>query len=67
MFLDWLTSAETQTALNQRFGVAPMHPDADDSAALVPNEQRAYSRVWTAQPFGDEIRNQFIENVALEM
>ena len=67
VFLDWLTSAETQTALNQRFGVAPMHPDADDSAALVPNEQRAYSRVWTAQPFGDEIRNQFIENVALEM
>ena len=66
LFMSWVSSAETQTKFNQVFGAAPMHPDADDSFALVPNAMRANSRNWTANPFGEEIKQAFIENVALE-
>lgn len=66
VFMNWVSSAETQTRFNEVFGAAPMHPDADDSNALVPNEMRAYSTVWPGNPFNTEIRQAFIENVALE-
>ena len=66
VFINWVSSAETQTTFNQVFGAAPMHPEADDSAALVPNEMRVNSRNWPQNPYGDEIINAFIENVALE-
>ena len=66
VFVNWVSSAETQTTFNKVFGAAPMHPNADDSFALVPNAQRANSRNWPANPFGSEITKAFIENVALE-
>ena len=66
VFMNWVSSAETQTRFNQVFGAAPMHPEADDSFALVPNEMRVNSRNWPANPFGSEITSAFIENVALE-
>lgn len=66
VFMNWLISAETQTTLNEVFGAAPMHPDADDSKALVPNEMRKYATVWPGNPFNTEIRQAFVENVALE-
>lgn len=66
LFMSWVTSAETQTTFNQVFGAAPMHPEADDSFALIPNEMRANSRNWPGSPFGSEITASFIENVALE-
>ena len=66
VFLHWVASAETQTTFNTVFGAAPMHPDADDSNALVPAAQRAFSTNWPPNPFGAEVTKAFIENVALE-
>ena len=66
VFMNWISSAETQTKLNQIFGAAPMHPDADDSKSLVPNEMRQFSRIWPGNPFNTEIRQAFVENVVLE-
>ncbi|MEO1677301.1 MAG: extracellular solute-binding protein [Pseudomonadota bacterium] len=66
VFMNWVSSAETQTTFNEVFGAAPMHPDADDSNALVPNEMRAFQTIWPGNPFNTEIRQAFIENVALE-
>lgn len=66
VFINWLTSAETQTMFNQTFGTAPMHANADDSAALVPNEQRVYQTQWAVKPYRDELEKKFIEEVILE-
>ena len=66
VFMNWLNSAEVQTKLNEVFGAAPMHPDADDSKALVPMAMRAYSVVSPGNPFNTELRASFVENVALE-
>ncbi len=66
VFMNWVSSAETQTVFNEVFGAAPMHPDADDTNALVPNEQRQFSTNWPGNPFNTELRTAFIENVALE-
>lgn len=66
VFVNWLTSAETQSMFNREFGTAPMHADADDSFALVPNEQRAYRTSWGSKPFIDDVVNAFIDNVILE-
>ena len=65
VFISWLTSAETQAEFNAIFGIAPQHPDASGEAALVPMEQRAFSTNWAPKPFGDDVKNGFIENVAL--
>lgn len=66
VFMNWLNSAEVQTKLNEVFGAAPMHPEADDSKALVPMAMRAYSVISPGNPFNTELRASFIENVALE-
>ena len=66
VFMNWVSSPETQTKFNEVFGAAPMNSEADDSKALVPNEQRQYSKIWPQNPFGGEVTNAFIENVALE-
>ena len=66
LFINWLTSAETQTAFNSLFGTAPMNANADDSSALVPNEQRAYRKAWGANPFRGRLEETFIENVIQE-
>ncbi|GLQ52891.1 extracellular solute-binding protein [Devosia nitrariae] len=63
LFAAWLTSAETQTALNGVFGSAPANTAADDSNALVPNDQRANSRVWSAPLSDRDVVPGFIENV----
>ena len=66
VFIDWLTSAGTQTMFNKDFGTAPMHAKADDSNALVPNEQRAHRVSQAKNPFREEMVELFIENVILE-
>lgn len=66
VFIDWLTSAETQTVFNRDFGTAPMNAAADDSAALVSSEQRKNSVAWAAKSYQDAINEGFIDNVVLE-
>ncbi|WP_319484986.1 extracellular solute-binding protein [uncultured Cohaesibacter sp.] len=66
VFVNWLTSAETQSMLNRNFGSAPMNSAADDSYALVPNEQRKYRTPWGAQPFRSKVETYFVENVVQE-
>lgn len=66
VFVNWLTSAETQSMFNKTFGTAPMHAEASEKYALVPAEQRAYRQPWGAQPFRKEVENAFIDGVIQE-
>lgn len=66
VFINWLTSAETQTKFNEVFGSAPMHAKADDSKALIAASQRKFSSAWMAQPLRGEVEKTFIEDVVLE-
>jgi putative spermidine/putrescine transport system substrate-binding protein len=63
VFLDWLTSAETQTGFNVTFGAAPMNANSDDSHALVPAEMRVNRVGEAAKPFRTEMEQLFIEKV----
>lgn len=65
VFLNWLTSAEAQTKLNAKFGVAPQHPDADDSAALVPQNMRQYSTTPLNVFYEKEVKKQFVQKVLM--
>ncbi|WP_209009233.1 extracellular solute-binding protein [Pseudovibrio japonicus] len=66
VFINWLTSPETQTAFNRDFGTAPMNEAADDSFALVPAAQRKFRAEWAAQPFQNKVADLFIDNVIFE-
>ena len=66
VLINWLSSAEVQTQFNAQFGTAPMHANADDSAALVSNAMRARQVPWAAKPFRDTIEERFIEEVIQE-
>lgn len=66
VLINWLSSAEVQTQFNGQFGTAPMHANADDSAALVSNSMRARQEPWAARPFRDAIEERFIEDVIQE-
>ena len=63
LFVHWLTSAETQTTLNNVFGSSPTHPEADDSNSLIPAEQRALQTFWPADAYYDYLSEQFVEQV----
>lgn len=65
VFVSWLTSAKTQTGLNVTFGASPQHPDADDSKALVGNEQRQYSTEFFTAEYATQAKKEFIENVLM--
>lgn len=66
VFINWLASPETQTLFNAQFGTAPMNAAADDSKALVPNEQRAFRTNWAPQPLWDALSARFIDEVVQE-
>lgn len=63
VFIDWLTSSDTQTAFNATFGTAPTNKNADDSKALVPAEQRVNTRDWVPPLSDRQVMPGFIENV----
>ena len=63
VFIDWLTSADTQTALNATFGSAPTNANADDSKALVSAEQRVNTRDWVRPLSDKDVIPGFIANV----
>lgn len=65
VFVNWLTSAETQSQLNATFGSSPKHPDASDEFALVSNDQRAYSTLWPTAPYSDLIKQIFIDRIIM--
>lgn len=65
VFIDWLTSAKTQTMFNIDFGTAPTHTKADDSNALITQDQRKYRVPGTRQPLKKSVSEYFIENVIL--
>ena len=63
VFIDWLTSADTQSALNETFGSAPQHPDASDAFALIDNSQRANSTEWFSVTYTDFLVETVTERV----
>jgi putative spermidine/putrescine transport system substrate-binding protein len=65
LFIQWITSAQAQSGLNATFGSAPQHPEADDSNALVGNEQRAYSSDFFTSDYATEAKKAFVENVLM--
>ena len=66
VFVNWLTSPETQTQLNIDFGIVPMNSGADDSNALIPSEQRAFSVPTIPSSTRGPVMDAFVENVILE-
>ncbi|WP_104402740.1 ABC transporter substrate-binding protein [Vibrio penaeicida] len=66
LFLHWLTSAETQTALNAKFGVAPQHPSSDASQALVSQEMRNRSTQPFNAIYAKEMSKQFTQKVLMK-
>lgn len=65
VFVDWLTSAETQELLAKEVGASPVNSDAKGVPGGVPVEQRAYSTDWFPIKDTDAIKAQFIEKVVL--
>lgn len=65
VFVNWLTSAETQSQLNKEFGTAPQHPNANADFALIPQEMRAYSTIPFSSDYQLEAKKQFTRNVLM--
>lgn len=65
VFMDWLTSAETQSLFNAEFGSAPQNKNADDSQSLIPSKQRSYITNNFPAPYEAELKKQFIRNILL--
>ena len=66
LFVDWLTSAETQTELNQIYGSSPQNAGASSPFALVPPEQRVRATQPMPTAVGDALRAAFINQVVLD-
>ena len=66
VFVNWLTSPETQTQLNIDFGIVPMNAGADDSNALIATAERARSVPSVPSDTRKVIMDAFIEDVILE-
>lgn len=65
LFINWITSAEVQTRFNEVFGSAPQHPDADDSKALVSQDQRQFSTQFFTSDYATKAKKAFTENVLM--
>ncbi|MDA9557298.1 extracellular solute-binding protein [Vibrio sp.] len=65
VFINWLTSADTQAKLNAEFGSAPQRSDADASAALISADMRSKSTVTFNAPYAAELKKQFTRNVLM--
>ncbi|WP_180897285.1 ABC transporter substrate-binding protein [Martelella soudanensis] len=65
VFVDWLTSAETQDMFAAEMGSSPVNASAKGVPGGVPPEQRAYSRDWLSAATTDDITRQFLEKVVL--
>ncbi|MBD9525099.1 extracellular solute-binding protein [Ensifer sp. ENS02] len=63
VFVNWLTSAKTQTKLSRDFGSAPQHPEADTSESLVSDGDRGKGFTRSTKPLRDDISKQFSLNV----
>lgn len=65
LFVDWLTSAETQDLFAREMGASPVNSDAKGVQGGVPPEQRAYSTEFLTIKDSDAVKNQFIEKIVL--
>ncbi|MGV2129451.1 ABC transporter substrate-binding protein [Agrobacterium vitis] len=65
VFVNWLTSAETQGLLGKEMGSAPVNSDAKVPDGGVPSEQRANSTDWLEVKQTDAVKAQFLEKVVL--
>lgn len=65
LFIDWLTSAETQGQLAKQMGSAPVNSDTPVPEGGLTPEQRANGTEWLPVKSGDAIKAQFLEKVVL--
>ncbi|MBD1566329.1 ABC transporter substrate-binding protein [Vibrio sp. S12_S33] len=65
VFIDWLTSAKTQSMLNKEFGTAPQHPEANADNALIPQDMRKYSTQPFYSDYQAEAKKEFTRNVLM--
>ncbi|SHN08983.1 ABC transporter substrate-binding protein [Roseibium suaedae] len=65
VFLEWLTSAETQDLFAKEMGSSPVNSDAKGVPGGVPAEQRAYATDWLPIETTNAVKAQFIEKVVL--
>ncbi|MGF1790342.1 extracellular solute-binding protein [Photobacterium profundum] len=66
VFINWLTSAKTQAAMNKAFGIAPQHPDSDASHAMISAEMRQNSTESFNAKYAAELKKQFTRNVLMQ-
>lgn len=66
VFINWLTSADTQSRLNAEFGTVPMNSNADDSQALVSKEERQYQVQGMSKAVREQLLIDFTDYVILE-
>ena len=66
VFLEWLSSAETQTKFNSIFGAVPQNIEVDDSNALVPISMRINSTLAMPHEYELELKKQFDSEVILQ-
>jgi putative spermidine/putrescine transport system substrate-binding protein len=65
LFIDWLTSAETQELFARELGSSPVNSAAAAQPGGVPAEQRLYATDWLSIKETEAIRAQFLEKVVL--
>jgi putative spermidine/putrescine transport system substrate-binding protein len=68
VFISWLTSAQTQIALANEMGTAPVNADAvGQGNSTITAEQRGYAVEWfPAATLGNPIKAEYLEKVVLQ-
>lgn len=65
LFVDWLTSAETQDLFAREMGASPVNSDAKGAPGGVPADQRSNSVDFFPIKESDAVKNQFLEKIVL--
>ncbi|WP_067516517.1 extracellular solute-binding protein [Endozoicomonas ascidiicola] len=65
LFVQWLTSKETQSRMNEMFGSAPQHPESDDSKSLISKGQRQNSTDFFSNNYKNASIRAFLEEIIM--
>ena len=65
VFINWLTSAKTQTALNKQFGTTPQHSEASSNLSIISKEMQENSTVPFSPEYAVAVKKEFTRNVLM--
>jgi putative spermidine/putrescine transport system substrate-binding protein len=66
LFLDFLTSKDTQELMNKTVGSTPARTDITDLPTVLPEDQRTKATTWVPAPYKDLLKKDFTKNVLLQ-